>query len=74
MTDRIDFASRIDARLVDAVRDLAETAGTPIQSLVEEALGDLLVKHAQSAASANVLAHHRESMMVFAPLYERLAR
>ena len=74
MADRVKFATQLDAELIDAVRGLAQSEGRQIQSVMEEALADLLEKRRQSQPRRHVMAQYEASVRSFGPLYERLAR
>ncbi len=74
MADRIKFATQLDAELVDALRGLAQNEGRQIQSVIEEALNDLLEKRRHSQPRRHVMAQYEASVRSFGPLYERLAR
>jgi len=74
MADRVKFATQLDAELIDAVRGLAQSEGRQIQSVMEEALADLLEKRRRSQPRRHVMAQYEASVRSFGPLYERLAR
>ncbi len=74
MADRVKFATQLDAELIDAVRGLAQSEGRQIQSVMEEALADLLEKRRRSQPRRHVMAQYETSVRSFGPLYERLAR
>jgi len=64
----------IDPALWSAVRALAHSEGRQLQSLVDEALADLLEKHRQNQPRAHVMAAYHTSHHAFAALYEQLAK
>ncbi len=74
MADRIKFATQLDAELVDAVRGIAQSEGRQIQSVLEEALTDLLEKRRRTEPRRHVMAQYEASVRSFGPLYEHLAR
>ncbi len=74
MADRVKFATQLDAELIDAVRGFAQSEGRQIQSVMEEALADLLEKRRRSQPRRHVMAQYEASVRSFGPLYERLAR
>lgn len=74
MADRMKFATQLDPELLAAVRALAKGEGRQIQSVIEEALADLLEKRRQGQPRRHVLAQYEASVRSFGPLYERLAR
>ena len=71
---RETFPTRVDHDLLEGVRALAKAEGQPIESLVDEALVDLLKKHQSSPARPHVLAAYQGSHARFATLYEKLAK
>lgn len=52
---REKFAPHLDSKILEAVRSLAVAEGRPLQSLVEEALTDLLEKHKKPNPRAHVM-------------------
>ncbi len=73
MADRIKFATQLDPELLAAVRGLAQTEGRQIQSVIEEALTDLIEKRRRTRPRRHVLDQYEASLRRFGPLYERLA-
>lgn len=74
---REKFATQIDAKLLKAVRDLAETEGRKIQTIVEDALRRHLTDPDISRrvmARAHVRRAYDESVERYAGLYDRLAK
>jgi hypothetical protein len=67
------FATQVDAQTLAQVRALARAEGRLLQSLVGEALTDLMEKRAKAAPRAHVLAAYDASHENFAPLYKKLA-
>ena len=61
------------AMILTAVRDLARSEGRQLQSLIDEALGDLVEKHKNARPRAGVMAPYQASHASFAPLYKKLA-
>ncbi|MGH7118065.1 MAG: hypothetical protein ACREFP_03580 [Acetobacteraceae bacterium] len=74
MAGRIKFATQLDPELSAAVRGLAQTEGTQIQSVIEEALTDLIEKRRRAQPRSHVLDQYAASLRRFGRLYERLAR
>ncbi|HTU55335.1 MAG TPA: hypothetical protein VMF62_15330 [Acetobacteraceae bacterium] len=74
MAERMKFATQLDPELLAAVRTLAQDEGRQIQSVIEEALADLLEKRRRGRPRRHVLAQYEASVRSFGPLYERLAR
>jgi hypothetical protein len=67
------FATQVDATTLATVRELAKSEGRLLQSLVSEALTDLLEKRQKTAPRASVMAAYLASHENFAPLYKKLA-
>jgi hypothetical protein len=70
---REKFATQVDSEILSTVRDLARNEGRQIQSLIDEALADLIEKRKQSTPRARVMAAYQASHERFAPLYKKLA-
>lgn len=70
---REKFATQVDAELLNSLRQLAQSEGRQLQSLMDEALADLLEKRKQGRPRAHVLAAYQTSHEKFAPLYKKLA-
>jgi len=66
--------THIDPALLSAVQALAHHEGRALQSLVDEALSDLIEKHKQSQPRAHVMAAYQASHHTFADLYQQLAK
>ncbi|MCY4382132.1 MAG: hypothetical protein OXE44_03155 [Nitrospinae bacterium] len=56
-----------------ARRDLARSEGRQLQSLVDEALADLIEKRSGSRPRAHVMAVYQASHARYAPLYKKLS-
>ncbi len=70
---REKFTTRVDSEILAAVRSLARSEGRQLQSLVDEALADLIEKRKGSRPRPHVMAVYRASHERFAPLYKKLA-
>lgn len=68
---REPLTTQIDSEILAGVRTLAEEEGSQIDALVEEALSDLIEKH---APRAQVMSAYLASHEKFAELYKKLAR
>ncbi len=68
------FATQVDARLLIELRQLANDEGRKIQSLVEEALRDLVAKRRAMHPRPTVMSMVRETIVEYSPLYERFAK
>ena len=70
---REKFTTRVDSEILAAIRRLARIEGRQLQSLVDEALADLIEKRKGSRPRARVMALYQTSHEKFAPLYKKLA-
>lgn len=70
---REKFATQVDTETLARIRELAHSEGRQIQTLVEEALLDLLEKRKMAHPRAHVMAAYQASHARFGPLYEKLA-
>lgn len=71
---REKFATQVDSTLLADFRNLAQSEGRQLQSLVEEAMANLLQQRRTGKARSHVMAAYRTSVEQFAPLYEKLAK
>ncbi len=70
---REKFTTRVDSEILAAVHNLARIEGRQLQSLVDEALADLIEKRRGSRPRARVMAVYQASHERYAPLYKKLA-
>lgn len=70
--DREKFATQVNSEILSAVRKLAQSEGRQLQTLVDEALADLIEKRKQARPRAHVMAAYQGSHEKFAPLYKKL--
>jgi len=70
---REKFATQVDTETLAQLRELARTEGRQIQTLVEEALLDLLEKRKLAHPRTHVMVAYRTSHERFGTLYEKLA-
>ncbi len=71
---REKFATQVDAETLARLRALAQAEGRQLQSLVEEALTDLIEKRRSGRPRAHVMAAYQASHETYGSLYEKLAR
>jgi hypothetical protein len=71
---REKFATQVDSALLGDFRALAQTEGRQLQSLVEEAMANLIKQRQAGKGRAHVMAAYKASVEQFAPLYEKLAK
>lgn len=67
------FATQVDPDLIDAVRDIAREEGRQVQSLIDEALADLVEKRRLGKPRKHVMAAYRGSVERYGKLYKKLA-
>ncbi|MFT9099953.1 MAG: hypothetical protein ABF416_05455 [Zymomonas mobilis subsp. pomaceae] len=70
---REKFATQVNMDILNTVRNLAKNEGRQIQSLVEEALSDLIEKRKLHQPRSRVMEIYQASHKSFAPLYKKLA-
>jgi len=71
---RKKFATQVNSEILSAVRALAEKEGRQVQSLVDEALADLVEKRKKTTPRAHVMGAYLASHEKYAPLYKKLAK
>ena len=74
MASRQKFATQVDPELLEQTRAIATAEGRQLQSVIEEALRDLVEKKTAGKPRAHVMAQYHASLVQFGPLYERLAK
>ena len=70
---REKFTTRVDSNILAAIRRLAHSEGRQLQTLVDEALADLIEKRKGSRPRPRVMAAYQANHEKFAPLYKKLA-
>ena len=73
-SNREKFATQVDSSLLCELRQLAKTAGRQLQSLIEEALTDLIEKRKHERPRTHVMAAYRQSLEKRETLYRQLAK
>ena len=71
---REKFATQVDAATLANVRALAQAEGRQLQSVIEEALNDLIEKRKQTRPRDHVMAAYQRSLEPFGELYKKLAQ
>lgn len=71
---RLKFATQVDSALLSDVRAIAEREGRQLQSVVEEALTDLVEKKLRGRVRPAVTAHYEASLQQFSDVYRHLAK
>lgn len=74
MALRQKFATQVDPQLLAQTKAIAESEGRQLQSVVEEALRDLVEKKQNSKPRPHVMAAFQASVEKFDSLYERLSK
>lgn len=70
---RKKLATQVDSEILAAVHDLAQSEGRELQSLVDEALADLIEKRHRARPRPDVMAAYQSSHARFSSLYKKLA-
>lgn len=70
---REKFATQVNSKILAAVRTLAQDEGRQLQTLMDEALADLVEKHTQAKPRAHVMGAYFASHERYGPLYKKLA-
>ena len=70
---REKLSVQVDSKILAALRSLARSEGRQLQTLVDEALADLIEKRQVSKPRPHVMAVYQSSHERFAPLYKKLA-
>jgi len=66
-------APQINPEYLSALHGLAQQEGCAVQTLVDQALSDLLAKHRQDTRHARFMAAYEESLERYDFLYKKLA-
>lgn len=71
---REKFSTQVRSDTIQAVREIARNEGRQLQSLVDEALADVVEKHRRGqGVRPHVLAAYRSSHVPLGALYRKLA-
>ena len=70
---REKFATQVNSEILTQVRTLAQREGRQLQTLVEEALADLIEKHKNAKPRPHVMAAYLASHEKYGPIYKKLA-
>ena len=72
---REKFSTQVDAEILKDVREIARIEGRKLQSIVDEALSDVVAKHkrARRGVQPQAIAAYRSSHGPLGALYRRLA-
>ncbi|HWB82714.1 MAG TPA: hypothetical protein VG675_01155 [Bryobacteraceae bacterium] len=71
--NREKFATQVNSEILASVRALAEKEGRQLQSLVDEALADLLEKRKSDKPRPHVMSAYLASHDKYEHLYKKLA-
>lgn len=74
MAPKQKFATQVDPILLAKTREIAHREGRQLQSVVEEALADLVEKKSGERSRPEVIAHYEATVSQFDSLFERLAK
>jgi hypothetical protein len=70
---RQKFATQVDPELIEAVRGIAKEEGRQVQTLIDEALSDLVEKRRLGKPRKHVMAAYKASIGSYGKLYKKLA-
>ena len=70
---REKFATQVNSQILSTVRAIAQTEGRQLQSLVDEALADLIEKHQNAKPRPHVMGAYLASHEKYGSLYKKLA-
>jgi len=71
---REKFSTQMDARLLAQLRRLAKSEGRQLQSLIEEAVEQMLADHNSGKIRPEIIEAFEESVRRFPKTYETLAK
>ncbi len=71
---REKFATQVNSEILSTVRTLAQKEGRQIQTLVDEALADLIEKRKNTWPRPHVMAAYLASHEKYGELYKKLAK
>ena len=70
---REKFTTQVNSEILSTIREIAEQEGRRLQSLVDEALADLIEKRKQSRPRPQVMAAYLATHDKYGELYKKLA-
>ena len=70
---RQKFATQVDPAILEAVRGIAKNEGRQMQTLIEEALADLVEKRRLGKPRQHVMAAYKATLPRYGRLYKKLA-
>lgn len=73
-TEMQKFATQADASVLAEIRDIASKEGKQLQTIVDEALRDLIEKRKSGNVRPKVMAAFGESLAKYEVLYQKLAK
>ena len=68
------ITANIDAKIFKEIEQIAKQEGLSVETLVAEALGDLISKKNQDKPRDHVMSAYQDSHKDFATLYKKLAQ
>jgi len=71
---REKFATQVNSEILATIRSIGETEGRQLQSLVDEALADLIEKRKNIRPRAHVMSAYLASHDKYGELYKKLAK
>ena len=71
--ERVKWSTQVDPQALEELKSLAKREGRQLQSLVDEAVQDVIEKHRRDKPRPQVMAAYRTSLERFDALYQKLA-
>jgi len=70
---RVKWSTQVDPHALEELKEVAKREGRQLQSLVDEAVHDVIEKHKAARPRPEVMALHRASMNRYSAVYKKLA-
>jgi hypothetical protein len=74
MSNLVKFSSQLDEELLNNIKNLAQKEGKQLQSLLNEAVFDLINKYNETSVRENVLEISRKNRTKFNNVFKELAK
>lgn len=70
---RVKWSTQVNAEALEQLKEVARREGRQLQSLVDEAVSDVIEKHRTDRPRPHFMAAYRANSARFAPLLKKLA-
>jgi len=74
MSQKVKFSTQVEDEVLSAVKEIAKSEGRQLQSVIEEALVDLVEKKSADHPRKEVMRSFSKSLSRFDDLYKELAK